>query len=68
VRKSFAVKAPPVRDAIERASSLLGNTPTIARNSYIDPRVIAEYERGRVIATAGVREIALLELLVEDGA
>ncbi|MDQ0577751.1 DNA topoisomerase-1 [Agromyces albus] len=56
-----------VRDAIEHASSLLGNTPTIARGSYIDPRVIAEYERGRVIATAGVRETALLELLVEDG-
>jgi len=55
-----------IRDAIEHASSVLGNTPTIAKASYVDPRVIAEYERGRVITRRGERERALLALLVED--
>jgi hypothetical protein len=31
-------------------SRALGNTPTVARQSYIDPRVIDSYERGDVIA------------------
>ena len=30
-------------------SEYLGNTPTIARNSYIDPRVIDLYESGTTI-------------------
>jgi DNA topoisomerase I len=33
-------------------SEYLGNTPTIARNSYIDPRVIDLYEDGTTIANA----------------
>lgn len=55
-----------VRDAIEHASTVLGNTPAIAKASYVDPRVFAEYERGRVIARRGTRETALLALFVED--
>ena len=55
-----------IRDAIEHASSVLGNTAAIAKASYIDPRVFAEYERGRLIARRGARETALLALLVED--
>lgn len=30
----------------------LGNTPAVARSSYVDPRVIAGYERGDTIAAA----------------
>ena len=30
-------------------SEYLGNTPTIAKNSYIDPRVIDLYESGTTI-------------------
>ena len=45
---------------------MLGNTPTIAKASYVDPRVITEYEQGRTISLRGGRETALLELLVED--
>ena len=55
-----------IRDAIEHASSVLGNTAAIAKASYIDPRVFAQYERGRLISRRGVRETALLALLVEE--
>jgi DNA topoisomerase IB len=30
----------------------LGNTPAVARASYIDPRVIDRYQAGRTIASA----------------
>ena len=33
-------------------ASYLGNTPAVARASYIDPRVIARYEKGVTIASA----------------
>ncbi|MFD4422349.1 DNA topoisomerase IB [Agromyces sp. NPDC058484] len=55
-----------IRDAIEHASSVLGNTPTIAKASYIDPRVFTQYEIGRLISRRGVRETALLALLIEE--
>ena len=45
---------------------MLGNTPTIAKASYVDPRVVAAYEHGRTISLRGVRETALLGLLVDD--
>jgi DNA topoisomerase-1 len=35
--------------AVRQVSAALGNTPTIARKSYIDPRVIRAYEDGAVI-------------------
>jgi DNA topoisomerase I len=55
-----------IRDAIEHASTVLGNTPAIAKASYVDPRVFAAFERGRLIARRGARETALLALFVED--
>ncbi|MET4156570.1 DNA topoisomerase IB [Agromyces sp. PvR057] len=57
-----------MRDAVEHASTVLGNTPTIAKGSYIDPRVFAAYERQRTISLRGARERALLELLADDDA
>jgi DNA topoisomerase IB len=33
--------------AVKEVSGYLGNTPTVARTSYIDPRVIELYEQGR---------------------
>lgn len=36
-----------VRQAVERVAQKLGNTPTVARSSYIDPRVIHQYLDGR---------------------
>lgn len=55
-----------VREAIVHTSTVLGNTPTIAKGSYIDPRVIAAYERDRTISLRGGRERALLDLLAEE--
>lgn len=39
-----------IKAAVDEVASYLGNTPTIARNSYIDPRVIDRYEAGETIA------------------
>jgi DNA topoisomerase IB len=33
-------------------STFLGNTPALARSSYVDPRVVEAYEQGRTIAPA----------------
>ena len=38
-----------IKAAVVEVSEYLGNTPTIAKNSYIDPRVIDLYENGTTI-------------------
>ncbi len=38
--------------AMKEVAEFLGNTPTIARSSYVDPRVIDAYEEGRTISSA----------------
>lgn len=38
-----------IRDAVVKVSERLGNTPSVARGSYIDPRVINEYIDGKTI-------------------
>jgi DNA topoisomerase-1 len=65
-----------VRRAVCEVSSYLGNTPTVCRSSYIDPRVIDLYLDGRTIgpaltqlgagegpATHGAIEAAVIRLL-----
>lgn len=65
-----------VKAAVLEVSEYLGNTPTIAKNSYIDPRVIDLYENGTTIdrdlvtrehespaAKQRVLEAAVLDLL-----
>ena len=64
-----------IRQAVVEVAGYLGNTPTVARSSYIDPRVIDAYEAGVTIAEATGRrygspqarqaglERAVLELL-----
>ncbi len=34
---------------MKEVASFLGNTPTLARSAYVDPRVIEAYEEGRTI-------------------
>jgi DNA topoisomerase IB len=46
--------------AVKEVAHYLGNTPAIARASYIDPRVFDGYREGRTIAHA-------LPLVAEDG-
>jgi DNA topoisomerase-1 len=38
-----------VSHAMKEVAGLLGNTPTVARNSYVDPRVVEAYTEGEVI-------------------
>ena len=50
---------------MKEVSDFLGNTPTLARTAYVDPRVVEAYERGRTITvkstydTADARQAAL---------
>ena len=38
-----------VSSTMKEVSDFLGNTPTLARTAYVDPRVVEAYERGRTI-------------------
>ncbi|MBN9176720.1 MAG: DNA topoisomerase IB [Microbacterium sp.] len=50
--------------AVKAASDALGNTPTVARGSYIDPRVFARYRRGVVLDTTVSPESAIRALIL----
>ncbi|WP_203138371.1 DNA topoisomerase IB [Microbacterium sp. JZ31] len=41
-----------VTDAMREVADFLGNTPTLARTSYVDPRVVSAFEEGRTISRA----------------
>ncbi|WP_246004849.1 DNA topoisomerase IB [Nocardioides marmorisolisilvae] len=49
VPTSDAKRRRRIREAVTEASELLGNTPTVARSSYVDPRVIDLFESGTVL-------------------
>jgi DNA topoisomerase IB len=79
VSQSPTARKRAVSRAMQEVSQYLGNTPTVARASYVDPRVIDLYEDGITIegaldqlgrdvsfgqpATHGAVERAVLELL-----
>lgn len=46
-----------IKAAVEEVAAYLGNTPTIAKKSYIDPRVIEQYEDGVTIAPTLARKL-----------
>ena len=48
--ESQASRKRAVAGAMKEVASFLGNTPTLARSAYVDPRVIEAYEEGRTIA------------------
>lgn len=52
-----------IRQAVVEVSQTLGNTPSVARASYIDPEVFERFEAGEVVGLRGARERALLALL-----
>jgi DNA topoisomerase IB len=76
---SVASRKRAVRTAVGEVAAYLGNTPAVARTSYIDPRVVDAYEHGRTIAAAAGRryrtpaarqktlEHAVLQLLGRSG-
>jgi DNA topoisomerase I len=47
--------------AMKEVAEFLGNTPALARSSYVDPRVVDAYEEGRTIANAVRRKAAPAE-------
>jgi DNA topoisomerase IB len=53
--QSQASRKRAVSGAMKEVASFLGNTPTLARSSYVDPRVVEAYESGRTIAEATSR-------------
>ncbi|MFI0354146.1 DNA topoisomerase IB [Actinomadura sp. 9N407] len=54
-------RAKAVTRVVQEVAGYLGNTPAVARASYIDPRIIDLYERGETIVPA------LTELGVDTG-
>ena len=50
--QSAASRKRAVAGAMKEVASFLGNTPTLARSSYVDPRVVDAYEEGRTIVRA----------------
>lgn len=47
-----------VRDVMTEVALALGNTPTVARASYVDPRLVSLYESGSVIAREAFADLA----------
>jgi DNA topoisomerase IB len=50
--ESAAARKRAVARVVKEVAGYLGNTPAVARASYIDPRIIALYEQGTTIAPA----------------
>ena len=50
--ESRASRKRAVSAAMKEVAEFLGNTPTLARSSYVDPRVVDAYEEGRTITAA----------------
>ena len=50
-----------VREAIKDVASNLGNTPAVALGSYVDPRVVKQFELGKTIrpAISGAKRLSL---------
>ena len=46
---SRAGRTRALAQSMRDAADVLGNTPTIAKNSYVDPRVVDHYQHGRTI-------------------
>ncbi|AZS35547.1 hypothetical protein CVS47_00139 [Microbacterium lemovicicum] len=54
--------------AVRATADALGNTPSVARASYIDPRVFTEYRKGNVMSLEGSRDAAIRALILGDAA
>jgi DNA topoisomerase I len=52
-----------VSQAMRDASIVLGNTPTIARKSYVDPRLVARFKRGITVDPSSSAQGQLRDLL-----
>ncbi|MCS5721226.1 DNA topoisomerase IB [Herbiconiux sp. CPCC 203407] len=52
LKSSKSARSKALAQAMRDAASVLGNTPTIAKNSYVDPRIVDHYRAGEVIDPA----------------
>jgi DNA topoisomerase-1 len=52
-----------VSHAMKEVAEMLGNTPAVARSSYVDPRVVEEFEKGRTVPQDEPAEQAVLDML-----
>lgn len=52
--------------AVRAAAAALGNTPNVARSSYIDPRVFSLYRRGRTMQLGGSKDAAIRRLILGE--
>ena len=48
-KKDQALLDQNIKEAVNRVSERLGNTPSVARSSYIDQRIIEDYTKGRTL-------------------
>lgn len=64
-QRSGASSPAAVTAAIKDAAAWLHNTPSIARDSYVNPRVIALFEQGKVASLRRQRDAAVLALLMD---
>lgn len=44
--RSAEQRAAKIKDAMEEVADLLGNTPSVARSAYVDPRIVTAYADG----------------------
>jgi DNA topoisomerase IB len=67
-RETRTARKKAVSQAMREVAELLGNTPAVARASYVDPRVIDRYDEGRTVTPdrGETTEEAVLDLLTED--
>jgi len=62
--KTMSARNRALAQAMRDAADALGNTPAVAKKSYVDPRVVAHYRKGRTIEVGqGSADAALLRLL-----
>jgi DNA topoisomerase-1 len=65
--ETAAARKRAIVQAIRLAADALGNTPAVAKSSYVDPRVLDRYEEGETIDPARLRsaESQLRQLLLD---
>jgi DNA topoisomerase I len=53
--ETAAARKRAIVQAVRLAADALGNTPAVARSSYVDPRVIDRYEKGETLDATRLR-------------